>query len=414
MNSFSAFITAFLLVLFFFAGCNPGNTPSSDKAIQVPAHIDSLEDLTVYSFEEQLATADTVELIRETVFESNEEVFMEGYTGEIAIDEEGRVFIVSSVPGTVHIYVFNPDGGFVTKFFREGRGRGESEAISSIQIKDDKVYLLGPRLQKILVYSAIDYSFISDAVLKRDSVTSDKFSRMRATDLYVDAGGRVILKFKDFTQSDTLDQIYYYSISKTGQILPNEVFTQRKYDVYPYEMKLQNGGSISMAGSLPFSRSSLFSTSQKGLTYEAWTEDFLIKVNDINGNYKRAFFYPYENAVLNVENLQMAEGKMEALEKIELPQTWPAIQHMIVDEDQIWVASVTDSDSTYQWFVLESTGELKAEFTFSGRRSESNPMFQRQLPIIKNGYFYTRERNISEAIDRIVKYRIDFKPKEAQ
>lgn len=413
MTSFTKILLAGLIFGLTVIGCNSEIEQSSQPMTELPEQVQGLENVSVFSFEEQLADADTVELVRETVFESNEDVFIEGYTSDIAIDDQDRVYIVGSVPGKVHVYVFEPDGEFITKFYREGRGRGESEVIASMAIKDDKIYLLGTRLQKYLVYSISDFSFVRDAVIKRDSVDDKKFSLIRASDLYVDEQDRVIMKFRNLAFSDTLGQIYYYQVSEDGQILPNEVFTQKKYGVYQYEMGLQNGGSITRPWSMPFNRGSQFSISQKGIIYDVWTEDFFIKMYNSDGDYLRAIYYPYNKNKLDTEKLDIHEDRKEAFEDEEVPSTWPAVHKIMVDEEErIWVASITDSDSTFQWFVLENTGELKAEFTFQGKRSERSPMFQWQFPIVKNGYFYTRERNLPEGIDRIVKYRIEFRAKE--
>lgn len=412
MASFVKTIPNWLIIGLIVIGCNSETDQEPLQTPELPEHVQNLENVSVYSLEEQLANADTVELIRETVFESNEDVFIEGYIGEVAIDDQDRIYIVGSVPGTVHVYVFEPDGEFITKFYREGRGRGESEAIASMAIKDDKIYLLGSRLQKYLVYSISDYSFVRDAVIKRDSVTDKKFSLIRASDLYVDEEERVIMKFRNQALSDTLGQIYYYQVSEVGQILPNKLYSQRKYGFYPYEMGMQVGGSTTWPWSMPFNRGSLFYMSRNGLIYDVWTEDFLIGIYDSTGNYLRSIYYPYKKSTLNTDKLDISENFKEAFEDKEVPNTWPAIHKMMVDEEErIWIASITDSDSTFQWFVLENTGELKAEFTFPGKRSERNPMYERQLPIVKNGYFYTRERNLSEGIDRIVKHRIEFRAK---
>jgi len=410
------FLTRILVTGFTFGviiiGCNSGNEKVSQSPTELPAFMQDIENVSVFSLEEQLANADTVELIKEVVFESNEEVFMAGYIREVAIDDQDRVYIVSSVPGTVHVYVFEPDGKFISKFYREGRGPGESETIASMTIKDDKIYLLGSRLQKYLVYSTSDFSFVRDAVIKRDSVTDKKFSLIRASDIYVDNRDRVIMKFRNLALSDTLNQIYYYEVSEEGQLLSDEIFSQEKYEVYAYDVQLQNGGSVTMPWSMPFSRGSQFSISPKGIIHDVWTEHFLISLYDVRGHYLRSIYYPYQKSILDTEKLDIPDDRKKAFEGEEVPNTWPAVHKMMVDENErIWISVITDSESTYQWYVLENTGELKAEFSYPGKRSERNPMFERRLPIVKNGYFYVLERDLSEGIDRIVKYRIEYSSK---
>jgi hypothetical protein len=394
-------------------GCGSEEVPATDTNIHIPANVDSLENVAFYSLEEQIASADTVELIREAVFESSEEVFLEGYIGKMAVDDQDRIYIVSSNPGTVHIYVFEPNGEFITKFYREGRGRGESESIASIKIKDDKIYLLGSRLKKVLVYSAQDYSFIRDAVFKRDSVRDKMSSLLRASDLFIDDKHGVILKFKNFYIDDSLDKIFYHKISEKGQILPDQVFSQKRYDLNHYKQDSENREFGMLVITLPFHRSSLFVMSDSGYIYDAWTEDFLIKVHDPEGNYQRAIYYPFDHSMLETEKLDIYEGSRETFEGVEVPDTWPAIHQMRVDdEERLWIATITDSDSTYQWYVLDSDGEMKAQFEFPGIRSYRSPMLVNPtFPIIKNGYFYAPEKDEYGGNIRVTKYRISFKPK---
>ena len=396
-------------------GCGSEDKPTTNAATAIPTYINSLENVAVYSLKEQLASADTIELIREAVFESNEEVYLEGgYINKMAIDDQGRVFIVSSNPGTVLIYVFGPNGEFITKFYREGRGRGESETIASIKIKEDKIYLLGSRLQKVLVYSAEDYSFIRDAVIRKDSVTDKKFNLLRASDIFVDPENEVLLKMRSLSIDDPLDKGFYYNISERGQILPDEILSQKRYDLNHYKKESEERDYGLRVITLPFHRSSLFMMSDSGYIYDAWTEDFLIKVYDSKGNYQRVIYYPYDNSGLNTEQLDIHESARKTFEDIEVPKVWPALHQMkIDDEERLWVATITDSDSTYQWYVLNRNGEMMAQFEYPGNRSFHSPMlYSPEFPIIKNGYFYAPEKDEYGGSVRVIKYKIRFKPKK--
>lgn len=91
------------------------------------------------------------------------------------------------------------------------------------------------------------------------------------------------------------------------------------------------------------------------------------------------------------------------------PDTWPAVHTMELDDDErLWVATITDSDSTYQWRVISPEGQLLSRFEKAGKRTSRSVMSK---PLIKiyNGYFYELERDIQRGIEQIVKYRIEFK-----
>lgn len=71
--------------------------------------------------------------------------------------------------------------------------------------------------------------------------------------------------------------------------------------------------------------------------------------------------------------------------------------------------SITDSDSTYEGWILEENGKLMARFSWPEGRSHRSVMVSSFQVIIKNGYLYSAERDIKAGIDRIVKYKIQIK-----
>jgi len=116
-----------IYIIFSIYGCK-NHTAQSE--INLPDHIGQLENLIVISPSEQ--SPDTVEFKKETVFESNENVFMGGYISNIAIDDSERVYIGSSDVGRGGIYVFNSDGSYLNTIGRVGRGPGEFGGIGSL------------------------------------------------------------------------------------------------------------------------------------------------------------------------------------------------------------------------------------------------------------------------------------------
>ncbi|REL33358.1 6-bladed beta-propeller [Rhodohalobacter sp. SW132] len=163
MNTQKFIQLSVFLIFVILIGCSEKQESSASP--ELPEHLKDIENLTLIAAAEG-ALPDTVELIRETVFESNDEVFMRGYISEMAVDENDRVFIAATIPGTVGVYVFDGDGEFIDKFIREGRGPGEYEAISSMQIVQDTLYIFDGRLQKMGQFSTQEFSHIRDMLLQ--------------------------------------------------------------------------------------------------------------------------------------------------------------------------------------------------------------------------------------------------------
>jgi len=80
------------------------------------------------------------------------------------------------------------------------------------------------------------------------------------------------------------------------------------------------------------------------------------------------------------------------------------------DKGRMWAALITESDSVFTWWVLNPDGKLFARFELPGKRSLRSA-YSKPLMMIKNGYFYLHERDFSQGIDRIVKYKIHFTKK---
>ncbi|TVR32958.1 MAG: hypothetical protein EA390_04565 [Balneolaceae bacterium] len=84
--------------------------------IELPDHISQLENVTVY--DPDIQPADTVMLTRETIFESGEDVFMEGNIRRLAVDDKGRVWVATIVKNfSVHEWwVLEENGELMARF----------------------------------------------------------------------------------------------------------------------------------------------------------------------------------------------------------------------------------------------------------------------------------------------------------
>lgn len=396
-----------LFILILLLGCGQKETPKNQEAIEIPERIKELENVTVFSPDTQ--SADTVELVRERVFESNEEVFINGYIGEMAVDERDRLYITATKPGVVNIYVFDRERNYLTNIGREGRGPGEVESIGSISIENDWVYVFDTRLQKFVIYSLNDYSHLKDAVVKRGQLKNkaDKVSQLKGNELVVTGTGKLYLRFSMLPRYEENDvqKIFYHPISEDGAVSADRILELKRYPMY-----FPNKGSRLFPFPMPFSRSSVVSISENGHFFTAWTEDLLIKEYDEEGNYLQGFYYPIKKSNLSVNALDILDERQKVLNRYELPDSWPALHAMEVDDqNRLWIFTITDSDSTYKGWVLNSNGELQARFDIPGERADRSVMAPFFDPVIKNGYLYRRERDISAGIDRVIKYRIMFK-----
>lgn len=380
--------------------------PDNKEQRTLPDHIENLENLSVFKPSER--EPDTVELEKVTVFESNEDIYMEGRLSNFTVDNQDRVFVAATQMGRLGVYVFNPEGDYITRIAQYGPGPGEYESIRSIDIHNNQLYLLDARLQKFGVFSLDDFSHVTDHLITKNRLTeSDSLAKMyNLHDLILNDDQTHILALRMFPRSRRFasQTDVYYPMEADGSI-PSNKLLELKGLTYYYPPE----GMLSVPYLMPFTRSSLVSVSSDGHFYTAWSEDFLIKVHDQNGTYRRAIYYPIKNAALSLDEIPLEREMEKMLDQYELPETWPVLHTIeIDDEGRLWMATITESDSTYRWWVLDEDGSLLARFILSGKRS-SRSAYLKPLVKIKNGYFYIQEQNISTGIDRIIKHRIHIK-----
>lgn len=399
-------ILAFTIII--ITACQSEFQNNSDASeIIIPEHVNQLENLTIYSPDVQ--PQDTVILTRKTKFESNDDVFMSGYISTFSVDDLGRVFIVSSVPGNLGVYVFNPDGSYLTTIGSFGRGPGEFEAIGSIDIMDSQILIFDPRLQKFTIFSLDTFEILHEGSIRlNEAILDEELTAVaRGSSLFFTDNNSMILEVHMSSLSEQSDdsRMFYYSLLEDGTVKPGSLIEAERHTRY----FLPEREGFALPVTMPFNRSSLMSVSSNGYFFTAWTEDFLIKKYDHSGNYVRSFYYPVAKSSFSLSQIEIADHEMRILRDREIPDTWPALHTMeLDDEEQLWVAVITDRETEYEWFVLDTNGELIAGFSMQGKRSQ-RVVVSKPLITIKNGYFYTHEQNISEGIDRIVKYKINFK-----
>lgn len=394
--------TLFLVVLFVFIGCKNVKT---EPGFSIPKDLKNMDNLTVFSPDSQ--EADTITFEQVATFESNAEIFLEGYIRSFAIDDAGRVYIAATQPGLVGIYVFNPNGSYRARFTRHGRGPGEYESIGSIDIYDDKLYLLDPGLQKIGIFSLKDYSHIKDEVITREKLhESDSLAQISGINkLYVRDEEEFIIKMKSLPRSrkQASQKELFYRLEPDGKIKPGKLLELRGLTYY-----FPPKGEVATPMIMPFHRSDLVSVTKGGFFYTARTEHFLVKKYDPRGTYLSGFYYPLGNAPFSKDAIHVERQTERILGQYKLPETWPVLHTMEVDDEgRIWVATISEDDSSFLWWVLDRGGNVLGWFVLPGKRSERAP-YEKPLIMIKRGYFYTHERDFRTGIERIVKYRIDF------
>jgi len=404
----SVLLCVFVAILFAViatTACSLEHEPATES--ELPEPIQNIENVTIIAPIEG-EVPDTVKLIQEAVFESGNDFIMSGNISNFAVDDAGRVFVVSSIPGHLGIYVFDSDGSYLSTIGRYGQGPGEFEAIGAIDVLDDELILFDPRLQKFVVYSLNDFEKTEEKIINLTEAT--RLNQMPAiakgTDLELLNNGGMVLEVGMSSLNEESDgtQIFYFKLDRDGTINPERLMEVDRHK--RYFLPKREGWAIPITK--PFNRSSVVSITRSGGFFTAWTEDFLIKEHDKNGDYIQSLYYPFAKSDFSLDQIRIADHERRMLRGEEIPDTWPALHTMeLDDEERLWVATITGSKTHFTWWVLNQKGELIARFQKEGERS-TRFVPSKPLITIKNGYFYSHERDMRQGVDRIVKYRIEF------
>lgn len=401
-------------LIILFGTCTSSDQPepaSTEHRVSIPEYIQNLDSLTVYPADAE--PPDTVELVQEQVFESNisnDSLYIK-FIGNFEVDDRGRVFIDGSFFEKIAVYLFDPEGNFIAKIARKGRGPGEFLAVSDMVVKYDQLFIYDTRQMKMTVLSLKDFQVLDELILRKTSGNDiSGLAQMMPTDGYfVKSDTTIVMKYKTVLSIMENRKVRFYELDRGGirsdYLL--ELRANRRY--YGGQNTLTKDGYVIGPFVMPFNRSSLIGVTDQDTIYTAWTEDFLIKVYGPDGTYERAIYYPVQKTPLDLDALDEDPNVIDFVEETNPPDTWPALHHMIVDdENRIWIFSITDSDSTYQGWVLDSMGALKAKFQWPGNKKSREPHIPRDLKI-KDGYLYTVENDYENGIHRIIKYKINFK-----
>ncbi len=400
MNFIHKSFLYFIIPLLIFSNCS-----QMYDDVELPEHIRELENLTVI-------TADTepiadIQLTRDQSFGDSDDVFI-GNIRDMVVDDQGRVFIADTHQNTVH--VFNPDGSITTRIGRQGQGPGEFQGIYSMAIHQNQLYVYDYPLYRITTFSLDSFEHTHIINLNPENWGHiEELDGRFPTHFFIIDDNTILQRFVQISQPDQIGEPTFsrhYLLNKDGEIISDLIYEQRgvEYLVSTY------GGGINFLAP-PFIRSSLMAISANGNIFSAWSEEFLIKVYNLEGNYVRAFYYPYNQSSLDRrEILDLYSDQpdlQETYRSTEFPESWPALHFMMSDdENRLWVSTISDDDEHYTWLVLSENGELLARFDWPGNRLNRD-VTNLELIVVKNGYLYSHEVDDDTGLQQIVRYRIE-------
>jgi hypothetical protein len=151
----------------------PGTGNSNLDTLNLPDSAAKLNNLKIYSTNN--TNPDTVLLHEKEVFKSTKNNIINGLIGQVVVDNQNRVYIAAGKPNTAQaIYIFRPNGDYLTTIGRIGKGPGEFLAIASLKIQNKKLYIYDSLQRRISIFSLKNFKLINDFKIRGDSMPSGK------------------------------------------------------------------------------------------------------------------------------------------------------------------------------------------------------------------------------------------------
>jgi hypothetical protein len=379
------------LILLFITNC-------SSQEEELPEHLKELENLSIYSPDTKAPYQ--IDFVQEQIFGDTQDVNFQ-FMYEVGVDDGGRVYISELAMGHRTIYVFDSEGNYLGNVGQEGDGPGEYQSPTHLQIKNKHLYIFDNLNQRISAYSLDSLLFSNAISLPFEEIRKEEeLEGTRAQKLFVRKDGSFLVRFGSLTPNKDPRYEHYFLIGSNGNLQPKQIFKERAIPIFGHR-----SDDFSFTGMLPFSRKSMTVLSNNDNIISAWTGEMLIKEYDSVGNELHAFYYPFSNTEFDQEgfanDLSSTSNLRQVLPYVDVPETWPALEKMLIDdENRLWISTIVEDFDVYEWWVLKNPGELIAKFTWPRDSS---------IEIVKNGYMYTKKTDKETGLQQVVRYRFEMK-----
>lgn len=387
----SIYTKPFIISMLFFWGI--GCTFQDES--EIPEYVSGIQNLVV--IEENADYHSSIELVREATLDNPDATrtwfhdvgggsdFAFGgvdWFAGLEIDDSGRIY-VGNRPATT-IQVFDSTGVYLTNVGREGNGPGEFNGILDINIQSNQLYAFDYFQFRTTFFSldSLKVDEVKNAYLNRapniDELTGWHAQQIR----HVNADTFLVGYMDDLTNANfgmpkyNLDKerpVRYYLVDREGKVLTEMLFELMDHKNIAAVVEDRHLFNLSP---VPFLNMPLISTSSDRHIFSANSEESLIKMYDPNGDYLRAFYIKLEkkpltrHELINMYTQDHAESQ-NLLIHAELPEVWPALGDLLVDdENRLWVSTIPDSENLmYEWWVLQDTGQVLTKFKWPKNRS---------------------------------------------
>lgn len=327
---------------------------------------------------------------------------------DIDVDNDGAVYLAGEKWNHLSVHRFTADGIYTGHIGQLGNPPGSFRDVVRIQVSNSALWVSDPQLHRITSFDPSTGRFLEafdvDSLYNRSN-SGSSLSQTDITPLGIFGPRHLLLtesgKRKPAYQPEFQIQYVSLMLNENGQPVVRPLFKgmAKRFMVGDYAGR-------PAAFTLSINEQPLIDFRPGGLVYAANSADFYVRVYSQEGGLLRTYAFPYERLELNPEDdvfpsYTYNRQLLMVRESAEYPKLWPALYHMVLDDEyRIWISTVVEDREVSEWFVIDDRSqELIAHF-----------MWPVEKPIhrVKNGTAYTIEKN-SAGFEVVGSYEIKLK-----
>ncbi len=308
-------------------------------------------------------------------------------------DRHGNVYISTGD----QIHLFDPEGNYRETIGQYGSGPGDLVTVFDMQIVDNTLY-------------ALDFSQLRIQLFSTESLEPDGIIKLDIHDLphAENAIPPFPLKFRigndrsiliGFQYSDPAAlALHFYRFDRDGNLISDQLLSLLLIEVLPVP------GTDHFVPS-PVGGRGLFQFGPDSRIFTASTKEFFIKAYGTDGRYQSALYHPLEKRELRSRDAMETtsdDRQRKALAASTLPEYWPLLEDMVVDDEKrIWVSVDTGDADIHEWRVVDMDGSLLARFDLP---------LNRKIKKIRNNYLYALDTDDGTGLETLLKFELIFEP----
>lgn len=376
-------LTRHLFILFFVAisvQCNEAKEPGKEDLLHLTSF--SLDEVT------------DIELVQDRSFRGSQNAEVTKIR-DVAADASGNVYFVDEFKNKIH--VVDSSGTPIGTMGRSGGRPGEFYKLGDIEVLNGKVYAFDEDRKAMNVYGTNDFNFQTSIAFTSSKLRPDSLASLAPYSATILPDGLYLAGFQK-VNSPTDRQLFFYRTDELAENYSGEIIS------YPNrQLFAENGPNGFVIMMMPYEPETLLSHDTFGNLYTIFTEDFIIKKYDQNGNYLEAWQYPLtKKKLLKADAIDMYTETdiRRAIRGDDTPDTWPAVAHYLIDDnDQHWVATITQNLENYTWFVLGNSGEVLGKSVLSR---------DIRIKAINKSHLYAVKFNDQTYTEELLRFSIQF------